>query len=89
MNIEITEHFQKRFRQRVANSKRASIFANRAFKFGKSSCDFKNATFAKEINKKEIDYGSVAKVYSNYIYWFYNNKAVTIYPLPQNLRGRL
>ncbi len=89
MSVGVTEHFLKRFGQRIAKSKRAYIFANRAYSLGKPVNDFKNATFAKEIKKKEEQYGSTARVYSNCVYWYYDGKAVTVYQLPQNLHGRL
>lgn len=89
MIIKTTEHFRERFRQRVANTKRVSVFANRAYYLGKPSCDFKNATFAKKIAAIESAYGSTARVYANSIYWFYNNSAITVYQLPRHLRGRL
>lgn len=89
MSVEVTKHFSERFHQRVANTKRVSIFANRAYCFGKPTSSFKNVSFAKEIRKKESETGSTARVYSNSIYWFCNNKAITVYPLPQHLHGRL
>lgn len=89
MIIKTTEHFRERFRQRVAKTKRVSVFANRAYYFGKHSCDFKNATFAKRIAEIEITYGSTARVYANNIYWFHDNSAITVYQLPQSLHGKV
>ncbi len=89
MAIEITDHFKDRFHQRVANTKRMPIFVNRAFKFGKHSSDIKYSAFADEISNRETLYGATARIYSNNVYWFVGNRAITIYPVPQNLHGRL
>ena len=88
MCVGVTEHFLKRFRQRIAKSKRASIFADRAYCYGVPSDDLRNATLAKEIKRKEEEYGSTARVYLNCIYWYRDGRAVTVYPLPQNMHGR-
>ena len=78
-----TGHFEKRFKQRVANTKRIQIYAERAFLYGKPLDEIRSRSFAKKLDKKEQESGSFAKIYANCIYWFRGNTAITIYPIPQ------
>ena len=49
------------------------------------SFEFKR--FAKQLTKKEAAYGSVAKIYNGFVYWFFGNRAITIYPLPTKYKA--
>ena len=81
----MTLHFRKRFRQRVAKTKRLQEYADNAYLFGKPLDEIKCNRFAKELGWKSRINGSTAKVYSNCVYWFRDNIAITVYPIPQKL----
>ena len=89
MSVEITEHFDKRFTQRIAKSKRMSQFVSRALYFGKSVNEIKNSELRKELLSRQEEYGATAKVYNNSVYWFDKNTAITVYPVPQKYHGRI
>lgn len=85
--IIITKHFEKRFRQRQARTKRIELFAERAYHDGTNPSSFEFKRFAKQLTKKEAAYGSVAKIYNGFVYWFFGNRAITIYPLPTKYKA--
>lgn len=87
MKIIVTKHFEERFRQRQARTKRIEYFAERAYCDGMSPFSFEFKRFAKQLTKKEAAYGSVAKVYNGFVYWFFGNRAITIYPLPTKYKA--
>lgn len=85
--IIVTNHFRERFRQRQARTKRIEVFAERAFLDGTNPSSFEFKRFAKQLTKKEAAYGSVAKIYNGFVYWFFGNRAITIYPLPTKYKA--
>lgn len=88
MTIEITDHFRERFTQRIAKTRRIVQFASRAAQYGTSTDQIKNASLRKELTAQENDFGSIAKIYKNNVYWFSGDRAVTVYALPQKYHGK-
>lgn len=89
MSLEISDHFDKRFAQRIAKTKRMPKFASRALRYGKGVEEIKYSALRKELAQKEKEYGTVARVYRNSVYWFCGDTAVTVYPLAQKYHGRV
>ncbi len=89
MCLEISNHFDKRFSQRVAKTKRISMFVSCALRYGKSVEEIEDSALRKKLSQKEKEYGVIAKVYCNSVYWFSGDKAITIYPLAQKFHGRV
>ena len=83
--VNVTEHFEKRFKQRVAHSKRILQYADDAYCFGKPISEVKYNRLAKKLGWKSRINGSTARVYANCVYWFRGNTAITVYPIPQKL----
>lgn len=84
--VIITTHYKKRFFQRQARTKRIGWFTQRAFDYGYELCDLKYGKYDYLLEGKEKVYGSTAKIYNGFIYWFVGNRAITIYPLPRKAR---
>ncbi|MBQ1373228.1 hypothetical protein IIY66_00275 [Candidatus Saccharibacteria bacterium] len=87
--VRLTHHFDKRFSQRIAKSKRMPQFASQANRYGKRARDIKYGKLRKELLCKERQYGTIAKIYNNNIYWFDGEVAVTVYPLSQKFHGKI
>jgi len=83
--VVMTDHFKERFKQRVANTKRVQQYADSAFCYGKTLDEVRSKTFSKMLGEKEQANGSSAKIFSNCIYWFDGNVAITVYPIPQKM----
>lgn len=84
--VILTRHYTKRFYQRQAKTKRIESITEMAFAFGKSIKETKYGKYSKELAHKERTNCSTAKVYKGFIYWFNDNRAVTLYPLPNKYR---
>lgn len=89
MSVVLTKHFIERFSERQAKTKRVDYFADMAFRSGQNAAQTKFGQFTKEIEKREKINSSIAKVYKGFIYWFKDNVAVTIYPLPNKYRAKV
>lgn len=87
--VKITKHFNQRFKQRLANTPKIQEYANNAYIFGVEVNDIKMKSYATSIEQKEEIYGTVAKIYKNFIYWFDGLTAITIYPIPQKMHGKI
>ena len=88
MSVIVTRHCDKRFYQRVARTKRMQLFIARALHFGKKAEDVRNGMLRKELLRKEKEYGTVARVYQNNIFWFDGETAITVMPLAQKYQGK-
>lgn len=85
-----SEHCRQRFNERVTKkSKRVEIFVARAYYYGKSSEEVSNKHLRNYLTAKQRIYGSIAKIYRGYIYWFQGGIATTVYPVPRNYREML
>lgn len=87
--IEITEHYRQRFFERQAKTKRIQLFTQRAFFYGKEANKTKYGGYTKSLQTKEMINSSTAKIYNGFIYWFCDNRAITIYPLPNKYRAKI
>lgn len=83
MEIIITDHFRNRFKQRVANTNRINVFVEKAMNLGRDTKELSSVPLANTLMMRENEYGSSAKVYKNCVYWFCDNRAITVYPLSQ------
>lgn len=86
--IAISEHYKQRFYERQAKTKRIQLFTQRAYFYGKTANETRFGKYTKNLENKEKIYNSEAKIYNGFIYWFSDNKAITIYPLPNKLRAK-
>ncbi len=89
MNIVITKHFARRFRKRVAHTSRVAFFAERAYRYGRRVEDINHRDLLFKLAHNESLYNATAYIYNNFVYWFDQNTAVTVYALPQCFRGRI
>lgn len=89
MVIEVTKHFVKRFRERVARSGRAALFAERAYLYGYSLGAITDKELRLYLSNSEADHCTSARVYQNFVYWFCGNRAITVYCLPYQYRRQL
>lgn len=88
-DIVITKHFYDRFRKRQARSKRVREFARKAYLFGRPVEDLAKLLYFEDLCEKELYAGSYAKIYKGFVYWFRDNRAITLYALPTYLRGKV
>lgn len=84
----MTKHYYRRFRQRVAraSAKRIRQFAERAFAYGTQLDEIKDENLLFWLRGRANTAGSMPRIYQNYVYWFQENRAVTIYLLPYEYR---
>ena len=88
--VILTNHFKERFRQRIANTKRIEYFTEQAYCSGKTLGDIKSGPLAKMMKNNNSDsVNREAKIYANCIYWFADNVAITVYPIPQKMHHRV
>lgn len=86
--IGITKHFSKRYRERVAHSKRIKLFANRAYHYGYKTEELDRDSLWAKLTDKELLGCSEARVYKGFVYWFGDGAAITIYPLEGKMRQK-
>lgn len=81
-SIEITKHYKKRFRKRVARTSRIERFAEEAFWGGKKLNLAKDSRIRQKYSNIIEEYGSEYSyiLYNNFIHIFYTNTAITVYP---------
>ena len=84
----MTKHYRERFFKRQARTKRIEWFTQQAYDYGLEPSDFEYKEYEDMLERKEKVYGSIAKIYHGFIYWFVDNRAITIYPLPRKARRR-
>lgn len=89
MRVKITKHFSQRFKQRLANTPKMQEYADNAYTFGMEINDINSISYATLIEQKEELYGTTAKIYKNFVYWFDDLTAITIYPIPQKMHGKI
>lgn len=89
MQIEITKHFYKRFKQRLANTAKIQEYVENAYYFGKEVDNLNSNSFISLIQQKEWISGSSARIYKNFVYWFDGPRAITLYPIPQKMHKKI
>ena len=87
--IILSKHYLKRFRERIGHSKRIQELTEDAYLSGKVVDEAGKTRFAYRLKMKEIDNASTVRIYKNCAYWFDGEIAVTVYPLPQYMHGRI
>lgn len=86
--VKCTYHYLQRFSERVARKcRRRWHFAEQAYLYGIDSEDIKNCHFRRYCESREISYQTKAKIYHGFIYWFRDNIAITIIPIPKQFQG--
>ena len=83
--VRITEHYKKRFKERVSKSaNKAELMADSAYMYGSNMEDIRNHKLKKYLKNvtRSCKPGTFCKVYRGYIYWFCNTMALTVYSLP-------
>ena len=85
--IPITSHYRKRYRERIARSKRIELFATEAFYLGEEPDGLNDTYLRNYLEEKENLYGysCVLKVHKGFVHVFdsNNNTAVTVYRVPK------
>lgn len=89
MCVKITKHFSQRFRQRLANTPKIQEYVDKAYTVGTEIDGINSRSYARLIEQKEEIYGTTAKIYTNFVYWFDDLTAITIYPVPQKMHGKI
>ena len=89
MCVELTKHYIKRFRKRIARTDRFELFAEEALQNGKVLSEAKSSRYVKKLKYKEIVNGSTAILYKGCVHWFRGNVAITLYPLPQKMHHKI
>ena len=86
-NITITNHFIKRYRERIAKTNRERIikFASDAFINGKECKDVKNSRLRKKMLGNNDYYKSKSIMHKGTIYVFRGTTAITIYKVPKHI----
>ena len=80
--IEITEHYRERYKERVSkSSKNMQLIANRAFRFGKGVETVKDVYIRKYLQEREQVGEGICKIYRGFVWWFVENRIITVYPL--------
>ena len=89
MCVELTKHFKKRFSRRVARTKRIGLFTEEALRYGKELSEVESSKYARKLKNKEMVYGTTARLYRGFVYWFKEDVAITVYPIPQKMHHRV
>ena len=86
-----TKHFVRRFKQRLANTDKNRIqeYVENAYNLGVGVDAIRLKEFANLIRQRGYRHGTTAKIYKNYVYMFSGMTAITLYPIPQRLDGKL
>lgn len=81
-NIQLTDHFRKRYKERVSKgSKHASNFTKNAYILGKDIDAIEDRDRRKYLQYKVHD-GRTCKIYRGFILIFELNRAITVFPVP-------
>lgn len=64
-------------------------YVDNAYSLGIKIDDINSRNYATLIKQKEELHGTTAKVYKNFVYWFDGLTAITIYPIPQKMHGKI
>ncbi len=80
-DVYLTEHFKRRYKERVSKSKKKlQESATYAYYFGESYETIKDEVLKIHLKERQ-KYGGICKVYRGFIYWFENGVAITVYPI--------
>ena len=84
--VELTYHAYQRAKERKIGDK-SSIYQNveKAYENGKNIEDFNKEIRKYLTNTLKNSNGNMIKVYGNFVYIFFNNILITLFPLSQKL----
>ena len=87
--VKQTEHYKDRYGERVCSkTRRGQLFADRAFWHGRDIEQVKDARLKRYMREHQQAYdGRVVKIYNGQLYVFFDEIAITVFPLPNKLRG--
>lgn len=81
--IRLTEHYKKRYKERVSkSSKKMKTMANNAFKYGADLDVIHNPMIKKKLETQRQHHLSTCKIYRGYVWWFSATTVLTVYALP-------
>ena len=88
--VIVTNHavIRSKSRMKRVNKKRLMIEASRAMFYGRSIDEMNSRLLYQQLKDSCVKYGSVGKIYRGYVYWFQDNRLVTLYPVPNRLRHK-
>ena len=85
--VRRSEHFTQRFGERVCSkTRRGQLLVERAFYFGLASERVKDARLRRYLHEVS-ESRRLAKAYKGQVYIFEGKTAITVFPLPNKLRG--
>ena len=85
-SIYLPEHFRKRYKERVSKSSKGALdFARKSYLLGKDLGQIEDKRMRAYFQKKSRSY--VCKVYRGFVCWFWFNRAITVYRIP-NIKKR-
>ena len=88
--IRITDHYNDRFRERIAKTKRIEKFATDAYTLGESDNSTKNKNLKKHLQAVMKNHGDtcVFRIYKGFIHIFddITKTAITVYRVPNCYR---
>ena len=89
MTVEITEHAKERARERLSwNAETLQKMAQRAFDLGFKPKDLK-AAIKRYVDLKGMQYHSTTYVYGEVMYVFRQLQLITVYLIPNKMKGSL
>lgn len=85
--VHVSDHYRKRYRERIAKSSRIDMFATTAYYCGNSPVCIPDSRVRNYLESKENEYGDsfVLRIYNGFVHVFNeaDNIAVTVYKLPK------
>lgn len=85
--VQVSDHYKKRYRERIAKSSRIDMFATTAYYCGSSPLSVSDSRVRNYLEGKENEYGDsfVLRIYNGFVHVFNeaDNIAITVYKLPK------
>ena len=89
-NINISDHYADRFRERMAHSKRIEKFAYDAYEFGQAEDNISNKLFRKYLKNigNKYNHTCTFRIYKGFVHVFdaFTATAITVYRVPNEYR---
>ena len=80
-NLYLTKHFIQRYKERVSKrSAKVTDFAKNAYCLGRDIELLENNNVRRNLQEIARD-GITCKIYRGFVCWFYQNRAITVYPI--------
>ena len=86
-SIQISEHYNNRFRERIARTKRVEKFANDAFEYGTTLNEVNDIRLQKYLKNISAKYHHICdyRIYKGFVHVFdvFTMTAITVYRVPK------